>query len=187
MNKEKVMEELLKPFPQQDVEWRIQRSGTKVKGEGEFSHWAMVLAYITNRAIMERLDKVFGVLGWQNEYKTAPDGGVLCGISVYDSERNIWVTKWDGAENTTVEAIKGGLSGSMKRAGVQWGIGRYLYKLDTTFVKLGVKANDNSNYEYCNINEKGCIVGGNYNGKTTKKKLAWNTPNLPDWAVGETF
>ena len=38
--------------------------------------------------------------------------------------------------NTEIEKVKGGLSNSMKRAGVQWGIGRYLYKLPTTFAKF---------------------------------------------------
>ena len=94
----------------------------------------MLLAYVTNRAVMDRLDEVCGVGNWRNEFVQAPNGGVLCGISVKIDDE--WVTKWDGAENTNVEAVKGGLSGSMKRAAVQWGIGRYLYKLPATFAKF---------------------------------------------------
>ena len=38
-------------------------------------------------------------------------------INQIDSE---WVTKWDAAENTQVKPSKGGRSGAMKRAAVQW-------------------------------------------------------------------
>ena len=38
-----------------------------------------------------------------------------------------WVTKSDGAEDSTIEAVKGAYSDSFKRAAVKWGIARYLY------------------------------------------------------------
>ena len=94
----------------------------------------MVLAYVTNRAIQNRLDEVCGPMGWRNEYREET-GGVMCGISIWCSERKTWGTKWDGAEKTDVESFKGGLSASMKRAAVQWGIGRYLYKLESAFAQ----------------------------------------------------
>ena len=40
------------PFSPEDIEWRIQQSGKTRDGKV----WAMVLAYVTNRAIMKRLD-----------------------------------------------------------------------------------------------------------------------------------
>ena len=77
------------------------------------------------RAIMDRLDKVCGVENWMNQFKEFKSG-LLCGISIrIDGE---WITKWDGAQETQIEPFKGGLSDSMKRAAVQWKIGRYLYK-----------------------------------------------------------
>lgn len=84
-----------------------------------------------------------------------------------------WVTKWDGAENTAVEAVKGGLSGAMKRAAVQWGIGRYLYKLDTNFVHL--------------VDQKPADMKGwsHHYDKGTKKRWYWNIPDLPTWALPE--
>ena len=80
---------------------------------------------------------VCGKAGWRNEYRDIPNnGGVECGISIkIDSE---WVTKWDAAENTQVEAVKGGRSGAMKRAAVQWGIGRYLYNLEEGFAQTSL-------------------------------------------------
>ncbi len=86
---------------------------------------ALALAYLTSRAVMNRLDEVVGPANWRDQYAPGPDGGVICGLSLrIDGE---WITKWDGAENTNFEAVKGGLSDALKRAAVKWGIGRYLY------------------------------------------------------------
>lgn len=121
------LDELDAPFASEDIEWRIQQAGKNNNGI-----WAKVLAYVTNRAIMKRLDEVCGKAGWRNEYRDIPNnGGVECGISI--KVEGEWITKWDAAENTQVEAVKGGRSGAMKRAAVQWGIGRYLYNLEEGF------------------------------------------------------
>lgn len=153
---------LKEPFPEKDIEWRIMRSGKNAKGI-----WAMCLAYITNRAIMDRLDDIVGPENWRNEFIPAPNGGVLCGISIFYANRGeygVWITKWDGAENTDIEAIKGGLSGAMKRAAVQWGMGRYLYNLEEGFATI----TDSGRFR-----------------ATTKEKEAfkWNPPALPEWAL----
>ena len=155
--------ELKEPFPATDVEWRIQRSG--FRGD---KPWALVLAYVTNRAIQDRLDAVCGPENWQNEYRPAPSGeGVLCGIGI--KLDGGWVWKWDGAENTNFEAIKGGLSGSMKRAAVQWGIGRYLYDLEAGFANF-----DNGGEHRDKIKDE----------KSGKEEwLKWNPPLLPHWAL----
>ncbi|GIV58162.1 MAG: DNA repair protein Rad52 [Bacteroidetes bacterium] len=100
---------------------------------------ALAAAYVTNRAIMDRLDQVVGPENWRNEFVSGPEGGVLCGLSirvVREDGTAEWVTKWDGAENTDVEPVKGGLSSSMRRAAVQWGIGRYLYDLPSQWVPI---------------------------------------------------
>jgi hypothetical protein len=133
-------------FAPEDLEFKpitISKKSTPNKG--------LAAAYITARAIMDRLDAVCGPENWRNEFRAGPDGGVLCGISIrvridYDpalipmgSHREDeweWVTKWDGAENTDIEAVKGGLSSAMRRAAVQWGIGRYLYDLPQQWVPV---------------------------------------------------
>lgn len=149
------------PFATGDIEWRIQqagKSGNKI--------WAKVLAYVTNRAIMKRLDEVCGKAGWRNEYRDIPNnGGVECGISIkVDGE---WITKWDAAENTQVEAVKGGRSGAMKRAAVQWGIGRYLYNLEEGFAI--VSAERANGFHYAKSKEVGVFY--------------WKPPVLPAWAL----
>ena len=126
----KMLNNLRIPFPEEDIEWRIQQSGLS-----NGLPWALVLAYVTNRAIMDRLDEIVGPENWTNDFTQSPNGGVLCTLGVR-IEDDTWVYKTDGADNTEIERVKGGLSNAMKRAGVQWGIGRYLYKLPTTFAQF---------------------------------------------------
>lgn len=165
-DKEKQLKE---PFAPEHIEWRVQQSGKQNDNQtGEVKHWALVLAYVTNRAIMDRLDEVFGIDGWCNEYSEAPGGGVLCGITVLHHE--VPITKYDGAEQTQIEAVKGGLSGSMKRAAVQWGIGRYLYDLEANFVTLTqLKPPTMKGY-------------GVHYDKESKKRLYYKHPELPEFA-----
>lgn len=160
------LEMLDEPFAVEDIEWRVQQCGMATNGP-----WAMVLCYVTNRAIMKRLDEICGKAGWRNEYRDIPNnGGVECGISIkVDGE---WITKWDAAENTQVEAVKGGRSGAMKRAAVQWGIGRYLYQLEERFAVCSTERNNSWNK-------------ASFKDKQTSKyvNIWWETPILPDWAL----
>jgi hypothetical protein len=114
-------EKLIAPFPANDIEWRAGATNRE-------KNKALALAYITSRAVMNRLDDVAGPANWRDDYAPGPDGGVICGLSLRINGE--WITKWDGAENSNFEAVKGGLSDAFKRAAVKWGIGRYLYNLD---------------------------------------------------------
>lgn len=155
------LDALKQPFVPEDVEWRLQESGKGKDGKV----WAKCLCYVTNRAIMDRLDDVVGPGGWKNEYAAGPGGGIVCGISIkLDGE---WVTKWDGADNTEIEPVKGGLSNAMKRAAVQWGIGRYLYDLEVGWAQVSDKG-----AHFARLPEK-------KGGDTFK----WDPPTLPAWAV----
>ena len=165
MNLKKMQRELKQPFGADDLEWRVQQSGIGKNGKP----WAMVLAYVTNRAIMNRLDESVGVGGWRNEFSPLPNSvgeGALCGISI--KIENEWVTKYDGADNTAVESTKGGLSGAMKRAAVQWGVGRYLYDIDTFFAD-------------CSTEPKEGYERAVHTDKQTKAKTTyyWKAPALP--------
>lgn len=123
--------ELAKPFAPEDLEWRLQRADKDGK-------WGIAVPFVTNRAIQNRLDDVVGPENWYNDFKpwhsVNKKEAQICGISIYFEERGQFITKWDGAEDSDIEPVKGGLSDSMKRAAVQWGIGRVLYNMDVVFV-----------------------------------------------------
>ena len=132
MNSREMQAALAKPFAPEDLEWRLQVTVEERK-------CGMAVPYVTNRAIQNRLDEVCGPENWYNEYKPWHSNGKkdaqLCGIAIYFEGKG-FITKWDGAEDSDIEPIKGGLSDSMKRAAYQWGIGRVLYSLDTVWVDI---------------------------------------------------
>ncbi|WP_052090406.1 hypothetical protein [Desulfosporosinus sp. HMP52] len=73
---------------------------------------------------------------WKNDFKEWKDKAVLCGLSCC-LEGKDWITKWDGAVESEIEATKGGLlSDSMQRAAFQWGICRYLKKIGNIWVEI---------------------------------------------------
>lgn len=156
------LNKLKEPFPLDVIEWRIQRSRFNSKGEPE----AYVIPYVQKAAILDRLDTILGPANWKNEeFKTAPCGGLLCGLSIkIDNE---WITKWDGAENTNIESVKGGLTDSLKRVAKYWGIGRYLDKLPS------MKAVFRNDGRYID----------NLGNKGKPQYFRWNPPKLPGVAL----
>jgi hypothetical protein len=118
------LNKLKEPFPQDRISWRAQtvtKAGDK----------ALALAYIDARDVMERLDEVCGPANWQCRYSHA-DKKTICDLGICTD--NGWVWKADGAGDSDIEAEKGALSDAFKRSAVRWGIGRYLYDLETPWV-----------------------------------------------------
>jgi len=121
-----IFEMLAAPFDPSEVDWRM---GSMTKDKKR----TMALAYIDARTVMDRLDMVCGPAGWQNRYvmegtKTVCEIGIKCGDE--------WVWKADGAGDSDIEAEKGALSDAFKRSAVRWGIGRYLYTLESPWVDV---------------------------------------------------
>jgi len=124
---------LRQPFDPAKISWRVG-STTKDKAKG------MALAYLDARDVQDRLDEVCGPENWQNRYPHA-NGKTVCEIGIrvgWNAEGNAgeWIWKADGAGDSDIEAEKGALSDAFKRSAVKWGIGRYLYDLDSPWVEL---------------------------------------------------
>jgi hypothetical protein len=158
---------LREPFKENEIEWRVGRAGGGAKGL-----WARVLAYVTARAIMDRLDEACGPENWRLRYR--PEAGVglapgyICTLGIRVNGE--WVEKEDGAEQTDIESFKGALSGALKRAAVQWGVGRYLYNLEEGFAEIVDKGTRGAEYQA---------------GAKDKSYAAfyWLPPKLPAWAL----
>lgn len=161
---QRIMRELSQPFKMTSLEWRVQQAGIS-NGKA----WVRVLAYVTSRDMQQRLDDVVGCFGWRNEFTPLPNSvgdGAMCGISIkFDDE---WITKWNGAENTQVEAIKGGLSSAEKRAAVEWGIGRYLYDVEAMYADCMI----DEEYKKLAYKDKQLYT----QAKTKDKKVIWWKP-----------
>ena len=154
-----VSEQLKAYFPENELEWRVQQSGMTKDGKP----YAMVLCYVQARAIENRLDAVVGVENWQNEIRVEGEN-IIARLGVRLGGE--WVWKENGASQTDIEAFKGGISGAIKRvASSGFGIGRYLYELDTTFAE-------------CTLEKQ---KGAEWNKAKTKdgKFFYWKTPRIP--------
>ena len=130
------LERLSDVFSPEKIEFRIGATNERRNGKEviQKATHAFALPYVTNRAIQDRLDEVCGKENWKNIFREWKTEHQLCGIAIKINGE--WVDKWDGAENTKAEPLKGGLSASMKRAAAQWGIGRYLYDIPPMWVEV---------------------------------------------------
>lgn len=120
---------LAAPFTAEQIEWRPGPS----KGDQ-----CKPLAYIDARTVMERFDEVCGPANWQCDHYHVGGERMACRISVWFEGRG-WVSKTDGGGESDIEAEKGAFSISLRRAAVQWGVGRYLYGIDAPWVPLDGK------------------------------------------------
>lgn len=117
-----VSEMLSAPFAEDEINWRVQNS--RVTGQGEIQ--IKVVPYLDARQVEQRLDDILTIARWTVSYQQI-EGGFLATIGIYFGDPVGWVYRTDGAEETNIEATKGGISDAFKRAAVQFGIGRYLY------------------------------------------------------------
>ena len=134
------LKELKVFFHEDELEWLPMKIG---KYNGEYR--ILLCPYMNRVAVMNRLDAVIGPENWQDEYITGPGGGVLCRLSIRINGE--WITKCDGADNTQIEAIKGGLSDAFKRAATKWDVGRYLSQFPKMYGIINVKGKQNAKYK----------------------------------------
>lgn len=124
------LRKLHEPLDPEVIHWRVGATNSdKTKG--------LALAYVDARDVMERLDRVVGPSNWQVRHPWSDGSKMSCEIGIRVGDE--WIWKGDGAGATDVEADKGTFSDAFKRAGVMWGIARYLYDLDSPWVALEAK------------------------------------------------
>ena len=85
-----------------------------------------LLLYTDARAAMKILDETFGCLNWQRSHQMIGNS-LYCIVSVWDNEKQQWISKSDVGTESYTEKEKGLASDSFKRACVSIGIGRELY------------------------------------------------------------
>ena len=130
---DKLAAALAKPFPPELVSWRIGPTNEKSKGGPGKADKGIALCYVDARDVMQRLDEVCGLDGWQCRYPHA-NGKTVCEIGLRIGGE--WLWRADGAGDTETEAEKGALSDAFKRAAVRWLVGRYLYDMPPPWVAI---------------------------------------------------
>lgn len=131
MTLQEMLQRLAEPFPVDEVGFRIQ-SYSKDKTRG------MVITYIDARSVASRLDEVVGV--WEDSYRELPSAkgtlAVECSLTVYFEDRKITRVDTGTASAEDRDAHKAAYSDAFKRAAVKFGVGRYLYALPKTWVRV---------------------------------------------------
>lgn len=160
---------LAEPFAANEIEWRV---GNKSKRGDR----ATLLCYLTSRAVQDRLDRVVGPGNWRDRYEPVVVNGKLAGFLCTLEIRvaGEWLGKSDISDITDIEALKGGVSGALKRAAVKWGIGRYLYELDARYHPI------RDGYPPDGSNAIPCSLGPDKNNSKPGHIIP---PQLPAWAL----
>ena len=107
-----------------------------------FQNGANFLLYKDSRCDMNILDETFGIFGWKREHVIL-NGKEYCIVSVWDSEKQQWVSKMDTGTESAVEKEKGQSSDAFKRACVNIGIGRELYTSPNIFINVPTEQKGN--------------------------------------------
>ena len=117
------------------------------------SNYCTMLLYKDARCDMNILDETIGSMNWKREHTR---DNANCIVSIYDSEKNMWISKEDTGTESFSEQEKGLASDSFKRACVNWGLGRELYSSPSIITfpnkEMGIKGKpeffENENGKY---------------------------------------
>lgn len=105
---------LAEPFQVGLVQWRVEALSKD-------KHQALVVPYVDVAAVLERLDTVVGIEGWQDQYEVISSEtkpiAVKCRLSILE------ISKEDVGEG---QGFKAAFADALRRAALKFGIGRYL-------------------------------------------------------------
>jgi len=158
---DEAIKKLQEPFPPERIKWRPGPTNERARKQNpNLAPQAIALPYIDARDVMWRLDRTVGAFNWQTDLKN--EGGVMMkGIGIKNPDTGEWIWRWEpgtvdssNGSSGSKRSILGAASVALRRAGAEWGIGRYLYHIPRIWV--------------------------GYNLQT--KKLT-QTPALPKWAL----
>lgn len=100
--------------------WKVQSAKEKI---------VVCVPYIDARDAQALLDDVCEPFNWSETFRRDEKGILICGVSIYDKDKDVWVTKEDAGTPSYTDAEKGEYSDAFKRACVHWGVGRFLYHI----------------------------------------------------------
>lgn len=115
-----------------------------------------LLLYKDARCDMNILDETVGSMNWQRSHKEVK-GNLHCVVSIWDTDKEMWVEKSDCGTESNTEKEKGEASDSFKRACFNWGIGRELYTAPFIWVpkeKCNISFNEYSGKKTYKCNDK---------------------------------
>lgn len=144
-----------------------------------------LLLYKDARCDQNILDETVGEFGWMRSHTR---DNANCIVSIWDKEKQQWVSKEDTGTESYTEKEKGLASDSFKRACFNWGIGRELYTAPTIKIKAQDcvklkqdrdrwKCFDNFVVQKIIIEKKRIVALAIKNTDTNKTCYIWQHPN----------
>lgn len=135
---------LRRPFTPAAVKWKVQAANVD-------GGWALIVAHIDARLVIERLNLVCPHLWTGEEYHPASNGLMWCSLTIDG------ITRRDVGEGQG----KGLVSDALKRAAVHFGIGVSLYAIPKTFLNAGphlkpIQTRNGPSFEMTEAGEKEC-------------------------------
>ena len=169
------MEKLVfRPLKETEIDVRVQ----SVTEKG-----CILLLYKDARCDMNILDETVGPMNWKREHTR---DNANCIVSLWDEEKQQWVSKEDTGTESNTEKEKGQASDSFKRACFNWGIGRELYTSPFIWVNAAdckiysVRGNNGKDIWKCNdkfyveaikYDENKNIIALSIKNSTNKKRV----------------
>ena len=144
-----------------------------------------LLLYKDARCDQNILDSTVGAMNWERRHSRE---NANCTVSIWDKEKQMWVSKEDTGTESNTEAEKGLASDSFKRACFNWGIGRELYTAPFIWINTDGcselrnvngkwKCYDKFYVEKIIIEKKKIVALSIKNAKTEKRCFVWQAVN----------
>lgn len=183
-----LFEQLSAPFHPSQVEFVIQNA-FDFNSNGQYGIKAFASPYITKEAAEDRMDQVFGVGNWENDFQMPdPAGRIKYCVRFKDEVTGEWRVRWEGATidsnatgNFGKTAYEIALSMAEKRTWAKMGIGRYLRRVPA----LQVETSMNFRPGWSKYSFRSRVKGNKQNPQWVS--FYWAEPHLPDWALPEGF
>lgn len=168
-----------------EIECRVAQA----KGTG-----VSLLLYKDARCDQNILDESVGAYNWMRQHTR---DNANCIVSIWDKEKQQWISKEDTGTESNTEKEKGLASDSFKRACFNWGIGRELYTAPFIWIKpedcAALKQNgdrwqcyDSFDVEKIVIENKRIVAISIKNTKTGKRCFVWQDANWKMRKDGKT-
>lgn len=99
----------------------------------------MCVPFIDRQLVINRLNSVMGIGGWQFEVQREADGSKTGTLSLLLD--GSWISKSDTGTPSKHDAEKGATSDALKRAATQFGIGTYIYSIGNKWINSKPRSN----------------------------------------------
>ena len=136
---EKVFRALREPFPVKYLSWTVIATN---KDSGD----ALVSPYVGRHHIMARFDDVLGPMNWQTGVQ-GQVGYLIKGIGIRFEKSEEWVWRWEPGvyiaatdKNRRRIEVLGSATVGLRRAAIEWGVGRYLKFITAQWVPYDAHA-----------------------------------------------